>query len=55
MIDATRAGNKFRFINNSTLSDNCKPKVLLVNGVHRIGMFAHRNLNPGDELFFNYG
>ncbi|KAI9825846.1 MAG: hypothetical protein M1832_000787 [Thelocarpon impressellum] len=55
VIDATRAGNKFRFINNSTLSDNCKPRVLLANGAHRIGMFANRHLEPGDELFFNYG
>ncbi|KAF2476552.1 SET domain-containing protein, partial [Lindgomyces ingoldianus] len=55
-IDSTRAGNKFRFINNSSNDDtiNCFPEVLLCNGVTRIGMFAGKNLNPGDELFFNY-
>ncbi|KAI9838750.1 MAG: hypothetical protein M1837_002348 [Sclerophora amabilis] len=55
VIDATRAGNKFRFINNTRRNENCKAKVLLANGTHRIAMFACKDLEPGDELFFNYG
>ncbi|KAI9682024.1 MAG: hypothetical protein M1817_000078 [Caeruleum heppii] len=55
VVDASRAGNKFRFINNSELAFNCRPKVLLVNGVHHIAMFADKDLVPGEELFFNYG
>jgi hypothetical protein len=56
-VDSTRAGNKFRFINNSDKANiiNCYPVVTLCNGVTRIGMFASRELKPGTELYFNYG
>ncbi|KAF2501475.1 hypothetical protein BU16DRAFT_555957 [Lophium mytilinum] len=56
-IDSTHAGNKFRFINNSCDDRiiNCKPNIMLCNGVTRIGMYAERDLKVGEELFFNYG
>lgn len=56
-MDSTHAGNKFRFINNSEDENiiNCHAQVTLCNGVTRIGMFASRDLNPGEELYFNYG
>ncbi|KAH0537931.1 hypothetical protein FGG08_005413 [Glutinoglossum americanum] len=54
VIDANRAGNKFRFVNHSRLGENCAPRVVFANGVHRIGMYARRDLVVGEELYFNY-
>ncbi|KAK5010473.1 hypothetical protein LTR28_009704 [Elasticomyces elasticus] len=56
-IDSTRAGNKTRFMNHSNNEKvmNVYPKILLCNTVHRIGMYAKRDLRPGEELFFDYG
>jgi SET domain-containing protein len=55
VIDATRAANKFRFVNHSRKDPNCFAKISFVNGVHRIGMYAKMDLYTGQELFFDYG
>ncbi len=55
VIDSYRYGNVERFINHSKKHANCKPLVKLVNGEHRIGFFAMKDLDPGVELFFDYG
>jgi hypothetical protein len=56
VIDAWRYGNKTRFINHCDKKDqNLQAKVLLVNGEHRIGFYATKNIKAGDELLFDYG
>ncbi|OBT82387.1 hypothetical protein VE02_08496 [Pseudogymnoascus sp. 03VT05] len=54
-IDAMWFGNATRFINHSKVRKNCRAKVLLVNSEHRIGFYAAKSMDAGEELFFDYG
>ena len=55
-IDGMLAGSKTRFINNSRLNKNINVvvKLLLANQIVRLAMFAGRDIEPGEELFFDY-
>ena len=53
IVDASRKGNIARFVNHS-----CNPNIQVekwyVHRTPRIGMFAKRNIFPGEELSYNY-
>ncbi|KAK1227020.1 hypothetical protein PQX77_009982 [Marasmius sp. AFHP31] len=54
-IDAERAGNESRYINHDGVRPNCRAGIKLVNGEHRIGLYANWDLEPGTELLLDYG
>ncbi|KAG0705966.1 hypothetical protein DFH29DRAFT_799275 [Suillus ampliporus] len=60
-LDSSRAGNSSRFINHSGASNasetqcNCRAFARLVNGEHRIGIFAIMNIDPESEILIDYG
>ncbi|RWS15021.1 uncharacterized protein B4U79_12280 [Dinothrombium tinctorium] len=53
IIDATEKGNLTRFVNHSC-DPNAETQKWTVNGELRIGFFAKRNLEIGDEITFDY-
>lgn len=57
VVDAMRQGNKIKFANHRASSENanCETNISIVNGEHRIALFARQDIELGEELFFDYG
>lgn len=55
-IDSTYLGNKVRFINHANSKKaNLYARTYMCNTVHRIALFGAKRIQPGEELFFDYG
>jgi histone-lysine N-methyltransferase EZH2 len=53
-LDSGLGGNETRYINHSS-TPNCCCIVMLVNGEHRIGVYALTRILEDEEAFINYG
>jgi histone-lysine N-methyltransferase SETD8 len=55
-IDATsETGRLGRLVNHSRLTPNLQTKVLVFNGTPRLILVARRDIEPGEELLYDYG
>ena len=53
VVDAFRKGNKIKFANHSK-RPNCEVKIQNINRQQHIVFYAKRDIEAGEELFFNY-
>ncbi|EJD51992.1 histone methyltransferase [Auricularia subglabra TFB-10046 SS5] len=53
VVDATKKGNLGRLINHSC-DPNCTAKIISVNGVKKIVIYAKQDIELGDELTYDY-
>ncbi|XP_076137009.1 histone-lysine N-methyltransferase ASH1L-like isoform X3 [Alosa pseudoharengus] len=53
VLDSHRMGSEARFIQHSS-EPNCEVQKWSVNGIYRLGVFALRHINSGEELTVNY-
>ncbi|GAA5920522.1 hypothetical protein JCM1841_003464 [Sporobolomyces salmonicolor] len=54
-VDSDILGSNMRFINHSTGRPNCVAGITYVSGTHQIAITATKSLQPGEELFLDYG
>jgi hypothetical protein len=53
VCDATKQGNVARFI-NASCDPNCYTKIISIDGVKRIVVYAKRSIQSGEELCYDY-
>ncbi|KAK4337209.1 hypothetical protein RND71_043308 [Anisodus tanguticus] len=53
LIDGYRMANEGRFVNHSC-EPNCEMQKWSVNGYYRVGLFALRDISPGEEVTYDY-
>lgn len=53
VIDGHRMGSDCRFVNHSC-APNCEMQKWSVNGLSRMALFAMRDIQPGEELSYDY-
>ncbi|XP_013889439.1 N-lysine methyltransferase SETD8-A [Austrofundulus limnaeus] len=55
-IDASLEDGSFgRLVNDEHINPNCKMKKITVNAKPHLCLFALRDINPGEEITYNYG
>ena len=55
-LDAVYAGNLMRFANHSTEAlANCSIRLVFAQAMPRVCLYSKRNIDIGEELFFDYG
>jgi len=56
LVDSARAANETRFINHGSEDElNCQSEVIYSSDDWRIVLKASRDIEPGEELLFDYG
>jgi SET domain-containing protein len=53
VLDARQRGNTLRFANHSA-EPNAEARITMVDGDHRVAIYAKEDIAPGEEIFYNY-
>jgi hypothetical protein len=53
VCDASKHGNVARFI-NASCTPNCYPKIIFLDGMKRVVVYAKRDIRAGEELCYDY-